>query len=383
MERSTVIVVPCRDYDENRVYSAMKTGIDALGGIGAFVKPEEKILVKPNFLKTAGAEKAVTTHPAVIKNMLRILSEEGFSSVTYGDSPAAGSCRNAATAIGLKDEVYGAVMGDMSHEITVDFPEGNAVKQFHFASEVAENDALINLCKMKTHALETITGAVKNLFGLICGRRKAAGHVSYPNAGVFARALCDIHRYVKPRLHIMDGITAMEGNGPGSGDPVQMGVMLFSTDPVAIDTVFCRLINLNPGIVPTCVQGEACGIGTCDESRICVMLADPESQAAASEVSFEELFKRFGNPGFNVDRQGKGKGLLGRVSGLAARFGTRPVLDSSKCVKCGVCVDHCPVPGGGIRFDNGKDKAPVYDYSKCVRCYCCQELCPGHAISKK
>ena len=57
--------------------------------------------------------------------------------------------------------------------------------------------------------------------------------------------LIDLNQCVNPRLYIMDGITAMEGNGPGSGDPVDMKVMLMSTDPVALDSVFCRLVHLS------------------------------------------------------------------------------------------------------------------------------------------
>lgn len=376
MEKKTskVALVYCNTYDEESVYRAMKQGIDLLGGVESFVKPEERILVKPNFLSAAETDKAVTTHPSVMRAMFRILQETGCADVMFGDSPGHGSCRSVAEKIGVADgELYGAGLADMSEETLVVFEQGMTAREFHFAKEVTEVDAIINLCKMKTHMLERITGAVKNLYGLICGYRKAAGHVKYANATVFARALADIHRCVKPRLHIMDGIVAMEGNGPGSGTPVAMNVLLFSSDPVALDTVFSRLVYLNPEAVPTNTQGAAMGIGVMDEERILVVT--PEET-----MTPEKAAQRFGKPEFDVDRQGTKQSVLSRFSEFMTSVSRRPVIDPEKCIRCGICVSHCPVPGKAIDFRRGKDQPPVYDYGKCIRCYCCQEMCPKSAI---
>lgn len=394
-KRSRVVIVPCDSYDEEKVYRAMRSGIDLLGGIGEFAEPQERILVKPNFLSAAAPEKAVTTHPAVIKAMLRILSEAGCENVKYGDSPGHGSCAGAAAKIGLTPEnTFGAELADMSEEVCTPFPEGLTAQEFYFAKEVTEADAIISLCKMKTHALERVTGAVKNVYGLICGYRKAAGHVKYPNASVFARMLADIHRCVKPRLHIMDGIVAMEGNGPGSGDPVPMNVLLFSKDPVALDSVFCTLVHLDPELVPTNTQGEAMGIGTYHRSQIEVVVpaaknVDGEAEtktAGKPNNSFERLNvtslrERYGNRKFRVDRQGTKRTFLSRYSDFMTSLAKRPVIDKNLCIRCGVCVEHCPVPGKAVNFKNGRNEPPVYDYKKCIRCYCCQEMCPRHAIT--
>ena len=394
-KKSRVVVVPCDSYDEEKVYRAMCSGIELLGGIGEFAVPQEKILVKPNFLSAAAPEKAVTTHPAVIRAMLRILSEAGCENVKYGDSPGHGSCGGAAAKIGLTPEnTFGAKLADMAEEVCTPFAEGMTAQEFYFAKEVTEADAVISLCKMKTHALERVTGAVKNVYGLICGYRKAAGHVKYPNASVFARMLADIHRCVKPRLHIMDGIVAMEGNGPGSGDPVPMNVLLFSKDPVALDSVFCTMVYLNPELVPTNTQGEAMGIGTYHRSRIEVVVPTAEAGGGKAETkptgkannSFERLNvtslrERFGNREFQVDRQGTKQTFRSRYSDFMTSLARRPTIDKNLCVKCGVCVEHCPVPGKAVNFKNGRNEPPVYDYKKCIRCYCCQEMCPRHAIT--
>ena len=379
-KKSRVVVIPCDDYDEEKVYERLKCGLDELGGIGRFIKPEEKVLVKLNLLSAAQPERAVTTHPSVAKAVLRLLNEAGCADVKYGDSPGYGTCESALRMLGIDEECFGARMTPMSEAEHVEFPEGMTCKEFDFCKEIVESDAIINVCKMKTHALERITGAVKNVYGFICGYRKAAGHVKFPNATVFARMLADIHRCTKPRLHIMDGIVAMEGNGPGSGTPTPMNVLIVSDDPVAVDTVFCYLVNLDPEIIPTNSQGMRMGIGTDNEDEIEIVLCgDGEPRT----VSKDELFEKYGNASFDVPR-GKPRGtFLMRYSGFMTKLARRPMIDKSKCVKCGICVNHCPVPGKAVDFKNGKDNPPVYDYKKCIRCYCCQEMCPKHAISAR
>lgn len=190
-KKAIVALVYCETYDETEVYQAMKQGMNLLGGIGRFVRPDEKILVKPNFLSAAEADQAVTTHPSVMRGMFRILQEAGCADVIYGDSPGHGSCRAVAASIGVDaGEQYGARMADMSEEVLVKFEEGMTAREFHFAKEVTEADAIINLCKMKTHMLERVTGAVKNLYGLICGYRKAAGACKIRECHCICQSAC-------------------------------------------------------------------------------------------------------------------------------------------------------------------------------------------------
>lgn len=381
MSKSRVVLALCKNYEEEKVYAAIRGSISALGGLASLVSPEEKILVKPNFLYPAKAEKCVTTNPVVIKSFLRILAENGYKNVKVGDSPANGSCKQAFVQSGLTEEdLFGAQIADMTEEVLVEYPMGKAAKSFAFCREVTEADAIIGLCKMKTHALERITGAVKNMYGLICGMKKALGHVSYPNAASFAQMMADMHGCVKPRFHIMDGIVAMEGNGPASGTPVEMGVILTSKDPVALDTVFSRLINLDPVLVPTNTLGMASKIGTCKDSEIEVMLLD---DGILKEISMDEILKRFGKEDFDVQREKEKLSILSLWSRITGGFSRKPFIDEEKCVKCGVCVDHCPVEGRAVTFKNGKENVPVYDYNKCIKCFCCQEICPQHAIAVK
>ncbi|MCQ2566578.1 MAG: DUF362 domain-containing protein, partial [Clostridia bacterium] len=133
MEKSKVVLVPCSSYDEEAVYKALSAGINAAGGLHSFVSPEEKILIKPNFLAPSEAEKAITTHPSVIKAMCRILSEGGCRNAGVGDSPGGGSSKAAMNKLHLsEDELYGVRMLAMSEETVVHFDAGKVCKDFHF-----------------------------------------------------------------------------------------------------------------------------------------------------------------------------------------------------------------------------------------------------------
>ena len=147
-------------------------------------------------------------------------------------------------------------------------------------------------------------------------------------------------------------------------------------------------------MVPTCVQGQAMDIGTYKEEEIQiteVAVSDQKNRAneAGSEtvisrnMTMEEMQKKYGNPRFDVDRTGRKKTFLSRYSDFMTRLIRRPVIEKEKCIKCGICVTHCPVPGKAVEFKKGKEQPPVYDYKKCIRCYCCQEMCPKHAIKVK
>ncbi len=378
-----VIAVRCSSYDEDGIYCAMRAGTEALGGMRALIREDERILVKPNYLTYADPDRAVTTHPMVIKTMLRILHEDGYGHVTYGDSPGHGSNTAISDRLGVSAAAteYGAVPADMETEVPVTASTESKPQTLYLCRGAVEADAIINLCKMKTHQLERITGAVKNVYGLVCGTRKAAGHVKYPNASVFAGMIADIHNTVDIRLHIMDGVLAMEGNGPGSGDPVKMNVMLFATDPVALDAVFCSLIGLDPVLVPTCTQGQLKGIGTYDMNSIELFEACEGAEPEAIDEA--ELIRRFGKSDYDVIRGGKASTIFTKTLDMIDIFSVRPVINANLCVHCGICVKHCPVPGRAVDFRKGEDKPPVYDYRKCIRCFCCQEMCPQKAISAR
>ena len=376
--KSKVVLLPCGEYDEEKIYSLLKQGLDLLGGVEALIPKEAKILLKPNLLKKAEVEKAVITHPVVVGAFARILRENGYEHIVLADSCGHGTTQAVIRGTGMDTylEKYHIPAIDYSEGVKTAYPQGIQAKEFILPKELLDQDCVISLSKMKTHALERITGAVKNSYGFVYGFHKAKGHTQYPSADSFARMLIDLNKCVAPKLYVMDGIVAMEGNGPGSGDPVPMNVMLMSTDPVALDSVFSCLIYLKPEMVPTNYQGEKMGLGTWKEEKITLMAPD-------GEISMADAVKRYGNPDFNVDRTEVRKNIWTRMAGALKIFQKKPYIEADKCVRCGICVQSCPVPGKAVDFRKGKDKPPVYDYRKCIRCFCCQEMCPKKAIKVK
>lgn len=376
--KSKVVLLPCGEYDEEKVYTLLKQGLYLVDGVEALIPKDAKILLKPNLLKRAEVEKAVITHPVVVGAFARILRENRYEQIVLADSCGHGTTQAVIRGTGMDTylEKYQIPAIDYSEGIKVDYPQGIQAKEFILPKELLEQNCVISLSKMKTHALERITGAVKNSYGFVYGFHKAKGHTQYPSADSFARMLIDLNKCVAPKLYVMDGIVAMEGNGPGSGDPVQMNVMLMSTDPVALDSVFSRLVYLKPEMVPTNYHGEKMGLGTWKEEEITLLTPD-------GEISMSEAVKRYGNPQFNVDRTEVRKNIWTRMAGALNIFQKKPYIENDKCVHCGICVQSCPVPGKAVDFRKGKDKPPVYDYKKCIRCFCCQEMCPKKAIQVK
>ncbi|MCF0146520.1 MAG: DUF362 domain-containing protein [Eubacterium sp.] len=375
---SKVVVLNCPGYDPSEVYEKVQKGLSLLGGAEKFFDPDKKILLKPNLLRGAKPERAITAHPAVCEAVIRTASECECRDVSIGDSCGVGFSVAVMKEMGLGESCrkYGVTMAGFKEDVYVENKQGVHAKGFHLAKEVVDADEIISICKMKTHALEYITGAVKNQYGCIQGMHKAQGHTIYTSQVSFAKMLVELNLLIKPRLFIMDGITAMEGNGPASGDPVDMKVLLLSEDPVALDTVFCRLIHLDPDTVPTVTFGESMGLGTASSDKIEILTEE-------GTRSIEEIVSAYGNPSFKVERRKqKASGLMSLATNL--RFLKRkPKIIAEKCRKCGVCVEACPVEGKALTFKNGRGEPPVYDYKKCIRCFCCQEMCPHKAIQVK
>jgi uncharacterized protein (DUF362 family)/NAD-dependent dihydropyrimidine dehydrogenase PreA subunit len=363
MEKSKVVIVRCSSYEEEEVFAALKQGVDLLGGVRRFAAPGERILLKPNVLSGAPVERCVCTHPAVLKAAGRLFRSVGLR-VSYGDSPGRGRPQEALESCGLA-----AAARELELE-AADFDQGRTVKGFTVASGALAADGIVNLCKLKTHNLTRMTGAVKNLYGCIAGRQKKVLHVLHPTPTEFGRMLAALNLLVRPRLHIMDGILAMEGNGPSGGDPRPMGVLLFSTDPVALDAVMCRLVELNPLYVPTARPGRAGGVGTYLAEEI-ELAGDPINAAMNGD------FRVPRGPVLDLSTTG----LIGYISNV---IGKRPVIDPRKCTRCGQCVEACPVSPKAVDWHAGnRRQPPAHHYLRCIRCFCCQEICPEGAIRVK
>ena len=399
--RGRVAIVKCGTYDGQEVQIAVQRAVELLGGLERVLSAGEKTLVhdsriilKPNLLAKTEPEKACTTHPAVFKAVGALLQENGYKTLRYGDSPGNPmiSVERVAQECGIKAaaDSLGIPLGEFESGTQVAFPQGRAADSFVLCDEVIKADGIINICKMKTHQLERITGAVKNTFGCVYGINKGASHAKFATAEVFAKMLADLNALVRPKLHIMDGIMAMEGNGPQSGTPTPMGLILASTDPVALDAVFCHLVDLKPELVPTNVSGMEQGIGT---------WTDLEIIDESGTLTVQEAFEKYGSSTFNLQRGAEYRGMLRPVRFLAPLLEKKPIVRKNICIGCGICVNACPVEGKAIHVEPVEQSGPdcgarsaagkqrrgvaVYDYSKCIKCYCCQEMCPEQAITVK
>ena len=364
MPASRVAAVRCSSYEAATVDAAVTRGIGLLGGAERFARSGERLVLKPNLLVASAPDKAVTTHPTVFAAVARVLQEHG-AVLQWGDSPGFGSTEGAGSRAGIKSAAaaLGMATADFSHGRQVPFPDGRLIKQFTVARGVVDADGLVSLPKLKTHALTRMTGAIKNQFGCIPGMLKGEFHTRMPDVDRFAQMLVDLNRFLRPRLYVMDAIVAMEGNGPRSGDPREVGVLLLSDDPVAIDALGCRIMNLDPALVETIVWGERFGLGTA---------GDIEIVGDDLPVVHDFVVERGHTPTTG--------GSLGSKTGKRL-LAPRPYVITERCTRCGTCVEVCPVQPKAVTLpDATSGGPPEWDYGACIRCYCCQEMCPERAV---
>lgn len=369
---SKVALVRCESYAYDQVRAAVQRGIDLVGGAAAFAQPQETILLKPNWIVAVNPEKCATTHPAVFQALCDIFAQTGCQ-LTYGDSPGHNTPEEAARLTGFLEvaQEYDLSLADFENGQEVITESGFERRTFTVANGALACDGMISLPKLKTQGFLKLTGAVKNQFGCIPGQRKRDYHRELQKPADFARMLIDLNLFLRPRLYVMDGIVGMDGNGPMNGDPRQMNVLLFSTDPIALDATVCRIIDLPPEYSYTVTLGRQAGHGTYLESEI-ELVGDP--------------LESFLDKGFNVNRDPISNVRIGKgvFSFLNDAVVPKPVIIADKCQQCGVCIQMCPIVPKVVDWPDGdKSQAPTYDYSRCIRCFCCQETCPTGAIEIK
>lgn len=365
-----VAIVKCREYRQEMVDKAVREALDLIGGLETLVRPGQRVLLKVNALTMRKPEQAVTTHPAMIKAVVREVRRVGGVALV-GDSSGGMMAGQAPTrqtfemaGIAKAAEESGAELVNFDTAGVLAVESGGPVKTLHMARPVMEADVVISLPKLKTHSAAVFTGAVKNMYGSIPGHRKAEYHRMVPRLRDFAGLLVDIYAAVKPALAVMDGIVGMEGNGPSAGNPRDVGVVLASTDCVALDATACRIIGLDPARVHTNVIASARGLGEMDAAGI-ELVGEPLDNVKIKDFDLPSNAMMETMPGFVI------KGLLGMLR-------ARPEIESGACAGCRFCVDSCPVEAMHM-----EGRVPKIDYSKCISCLCCQELCPQRAVQLK
>lgn len=268
---ATVALTRCADYQPQAVEQAVARQFDLLGGLGRFVKPGDRVLLKPNFIAPRSHEKFATqTHPEVILAVARLVKTFGAEPFV-ADSPAWTDAKTCARALGLTEPL--AQLGVPICEL--DEPRscrlGPGKPRVKISGVALDADVVINLPKFKAHQQLVTTFAVKNLFGTVCGKRKAMWHFKKgDDVREFCTLLIDIYRKVAPALTIIDGIVAMEGQGPIRGTSRPLGWLIGGTDPIACEAVCCELIALKQEQVPILSTARQIGFGCADLAQITV-----------------------------------------------------------------------------------------------------------------
>jgi len=389
---NNVYVKKCRDYDLSRVRDGIASLLAAFGGAAGIAKPGSRVVVKPNLVIAKSPESAATTHPSVVQAVCEAFIKAGCS-VTIADSPGGpfGSVNlkrvYEATGMAKVAEITGAVLcfdGDTIEKQT----HGEVCGRFPILKIFDEADAIINVCKMKTHGLAGLSCAVKNMYGIVPGITKALYHGKYPDRDAFCNMVVDVCACVTPRLSIADGIIGMEGRGPTGGLPKETGVLLASLNPYALDVEACRIMGIDPDTIFTVVHSVRRGLT--------VQAPIVQGDETVPQKYLQAL--KTGNAGFRKIIPKRFRPLWDVI------FTPYPSIRRSKCVGCGDCVMSCPkgiitiVKNSGKDSEKGSKKGSEENliknknhtrsgksyakiaHKECIKCYCCHEMCKYRAV---
>ncbi|MDP4222462.1 MAG: DUF362 domain-containing protein [Bacteroidota bacterium] len=362
---SKVALRKCTDYDTDIVYHNISDIYRACSGPDLHNK---KVLIKPNVLTDSAPEKCVTTHPVVIEALIRFLKEKG-ATVYAGDSPS-------IHLKGFRPDKSGiSRVLEVSNVPWIDFNrKPGEIKlrngKIRIASVINDVDLIFSVPKLKNHELVYFTGAIKNTLGLVPGFSKAKQHALHQDRESFSRFLVDLNESVTQHFYLMDGIIGMEGPGPGQGKPVKTGVLIGSSNPLALDVIASRIAGYNPRDIPTSRIALARGLWLHSFEEI-------EYDGPVIDTIVKTDFKRIpisqnGNISF--------KFIKNRLQFLR-KLERRPVFNPLNCSGCRECIKICPQ--NAIVMDPHIKNHVVLTDRKCIRCFCCSEVCRYNAVTIK
>jgi len=259
-QKPSVSLIRANSYDRTQLRTSIETLLEPLGGISAFVKPGDRVLLKPNLLTGARPTKECVTRPEIVYEVAKLVQEAGGKPF-LGDGPAFGSARGVAKANGYLPliEELGVSIVEFSgkrYEVV-----GEDFNHLLLSKEAMEADVVINLPKVKSHVQLTLTMGVKNLFGCVPGKMKAWWHMEAgKDQERFGAMLVETARAISPDLTILDGIIGHEGNGPSGGEPRALGILAASNNVFALDRAIVEILNVDPAIVPTVAASQKLGL---------------------------------------------------------------------------------------------------------------------------
>ncbi len=353
----TKVYIRKTSYDADNIRPMIHEMLDSRGP--NWITAGTRVVVKPNMLLPAAPDKAIVTHPLIVRIVAQYLLDKG-ARVQVSDSPPIGSFHKL-----VRESGYHEALEDLDVDLkpfvdSIEVDVGEPFGTIEIARDVIEADLVINLAKLKSHAQMYLTLGVKNIFGTIVGLRKPEWHM---RAGVdrimFARLLVQIYQAVAPGYTIMDGILALEGQGPGkSGRPRQLGLLLGGANAHAVDKTICTLLGLDPNRLLTY------------QSARDLDFFDGEVHVNGDiHIVDDFLFPE-------LHSLSMGPESLNRF--MRKYVIQKPVVDNQRCKLCGECWKICPA-----RVITHNTRGIQFDYDKCIRCYCCLEVCLHGAIRAK
>jgi uncharacterized protein (DUF362 family)/Pyruvate/2-oxoacid:ferredoxin oxidoreductase delta subunit len=357
-----IAVRKCNGYDLNEVIKLISDIYKITGGPDVKGK---RVLVKPNILTDDDPSKCISTHPVVVEAMIRFLQSNG-ATVMVGDSPAVHTQKFRGQKSGISNvcETTGAEWIDF---MTNPVEKSLRKTKIRIASIVDRVDLIISLPKFKNHELVYFTGAIKNTLGLVPGFSKAKQHALHQDRSKFGEFLVDLNELITPDYFLMDGIMGMEGPGPGHGFPVEIGLLLGSTNPLALDITASRIAGYEPLVIPT--SRTAFFRKNWLQSESDIIYDGPEMSSI--------IKKGFTKIPISTTNNIALKFILKRIRFLK-KLERRPVFIHENCTGCQKCVNICPVQAI-LPITSDKTYILLTD-NKCIRCFCCSEVCTDNAV---
>jgi uncharacterized protein (DUF362 family) len=263
---ATVAIAHTREKHRSpeRVLGLVREALAHLGGMAAFVRPGQTVLLKPNQTVFYSAEEGCTTDPLVVGAVIRLAKEAGAGRVLVGESSgeffSSTECMQitGVAAVAEKEGVELVDLGsDKTPNRTVPVPGGRVIQSVPLPEPLLDADVVINLPKAKIHHYEPISGALKNWMGVLNQKWRLDNHGDEDAAGRFM----DIMTVCRPALCVVDALIAGEGDGPIANQPHWCGCILASADPVATDIAIARLLGQDWEKIQFAVEAEQRGLG--------------------------------------------------------------------------------------------------------------------------
>jgi uncharacterized protein (DUF362 family) len=273
--------MPILSVAEGADYHALvSTVLAPLGGIGAFVEPGYRVVVKPNIGWDRSPEQAANTHPEVVKALAQLALEAGASQVQVFDRPCNEQRRCYANS-GIQGAVESLNDGratctfiDDRKFVLVAIEQGRSLKEFTFYKDALEADCYINVPIAKHHSGAGLTLSLKNAMGIIGGNR---GEIH----AALGQRIADLNAVIRPHLNVIDATRILLNNGPSGGnlDDVQvMNTLIASTDPIAADAYATNtLFGLQPQDIESTRAGYELGLGEIDLSKVDIVYANTDT----------------------------------------------------------------------------------------------------------